>query len=46
MQTGPAIRGDKKTMDKHLKILTDKEHIRLYQLISKSIIGEFQKKQT
>ena len=40
MQTGPAIRGDKKTMDKHLKMLTNKNYKQLYQLISKSIIGK------
>ena len=45
MQTGPAIRGDKKTMDKHLKMLANKDHKKLYQLISKSIIGKFQQKQ-
>jgi predicted short-subunit dehydrogenase-like oxidoreductase (DUF2520 family) len=37
MQTGPAIRGDKKTMNKHLKIITNKTHQQLYKLISKSI---------
>jgi predicted short-subunit dehydrogenase-like oxidoreductase (DUF2520 family) len=40
MQTGPAIRGDKKTMDKHLKMLVDKDLKKLYQLISKNILGE------
>ena len=40
MQTGPAIRGDKKTMDKHLKMLTNKNYKQLYQLISKSIMGK------
>lgn len=37
MQTGPAIRGDKKTMDKHLKMITDKKYKQLYKLVSKSI---------
>ncbi len=38
MQTGPAIRGDKKTMDKHLKMLSgQKEYRQLYKLMSKSI---------
>jgi predicted short-subunit dehydrogenase-like oxidoreductase (DUF2520 family) len=40
MQTGPAIRGDKKTMDKHLKMLANKDHKKLYQLISENIIGK------
>ena len=38
MQTGPAIRGDKKTMEKHLKQLTDNKQKQLYKLISSSII--------
>lgn len=38
MQTGPAIRGDKKTMNTHLKLLKNKEHKKLYKLISKSIM--------
>ena len=38
MQTGPAIRGDKKTMDKHLKMLSDKKQYKeIYKLMSKSI---------
>ena len=38
MQTGPAIRNDKKTMDKHLVMLSDnKEYQQLYKLLSKSI---------
>jgi len=37
MQTGPAIRGDKKTMDKHLKMITNKKYKQLYKLVSKSI---------
>jgi predicted short-subunit dehydrogenase-like oxidoreductase (DUF2520 family) len=40
MQTGPAIRGDKKTMNKHLKMLTDNNYKQLYKLISKSIESE------
>jgi predicted short-subunit dehydrogenase-like oxidoreductase (DUF2520 family) len=43
MQTGPAIRKDKKTMDNHLKMLADKKELQqLYKLLSKSII-EFSK---
>ncbi len=39
MQTGPAIRGDKKTMDAQLKLLSSKkEYKQLYKLLSKDII--------
>jgi predicted short-subunit dehydrogenase-like oxidoreductase (DUF2520 family) len=39
MQTGPAIRGDKKTMNAHLKLLSNKkEYKQIYTLLSKSII--------
>lgn len=39
MQTGPAIRGDKKTMNEQMKILSrDKTLKSLYNLLSKSII--------
>ena len=39
MQTGPAIRGDKKIMDAQLKMLAGKkEYQQLYKLLSKSII--------
>lgn len=37
MQTGPAIRGDKKTMEAHLKLISSKEYKQLYKLVSKSI---------
>lgn len=38
MQTGPAVRNDKKTMNGHIKLLSGKkEYKHLYQLISKSI---------
>jgi predicted short-subunit dehydrogenase-like oxidoreductase (DUF2520 family) len=36
-QTGPAVRGDKKTMEKHLKMLGDKKLKEMYKIISKSI---------
>jgi predicted short-subunit dehydrogenase-like oxidoreductase (DUF2520 family) len=37
-QTGPAIRGDNKTIEKHLNILKEqKEFSKLYQLLTKSI---------
>lgn len=39
IQTGPAIRGDKKTMDNHLKLLANKDYKNIYKLISKSIIN-------
>lgn len=39
MQTGPAIRGDKKIMDRHLKLLShDKKLQDIYKLMSQSII--------
>jgi predicted short-subunit dehydrogenase-like oxidoreductase (DUF2520 family) len=39
MQTGPAIRGDKKTMNAQIKLLgKDKKLKEIYQLISKNII--------
>ena len=38
MQTGPAIRGDKKIMKAHLKMLTgNREYRQLYKLLSQSI---------
>jgi hypothetical protein len=39
MQTGPAIRGDKKIMDAQLKLLSiDKIRQTIYKLLSQSII--------
>jgi predicted short-subunit dehydrogenase-like oxidoreductase (DUF2520 family) len=38
MQTGPAVRGDKKTMEAHLKLISDADTKKIYQLISKGII--------
>ncbi len=38
MQTGPAIRGDKKIMKAHSKLITNKKQKQIYQLISSSII--------
>lgn len=41
-QTGPARRGDKKTMDKHLKLLETNDNIKeIYTLISNQIIKKF-----
>lgn len=38
VQTGPAVRNDKKTMDAHLKLLSkEKDLQKIYELISKSI---------
>ncbi|MEZ4949190.1 MAG: DUF2520 domain-containing protein [Saprospiraceae bacterium] len=38
MQTGPAIRGDQETIQRHLKLLEDTPEIReVYDLITKSI---------
>ena len=39
LQTGPAIRGDKKIMDRHLKLLSNDKKLQiLYKLMSQSII--------
>ena len=38
MQTGPAVRGDKKTMDAHLQLIRDADTRKLYTLLSKGII--------
>lgn len=40
-QTGPARRGDKLTMEKHLALLNKKEHIELYRLLSEIIESKF-----
>ena len=38
MQTGPAIRGDKQTMDKHIALLKgNKSYQDMYKLLSNSI---------
>ena len=36
-QTGPARRNDIKSMEEHLKLLSKKEHITLYKLLSQAI---------
>jgi len=36
-QTGPAIRNDKKTIKKHLKLLENKQHQDIYKLLTNSI---------
>jgi len=43
MQTGPAVRGDKKTMDAQLKLIKDADTKKLYTLISKGIINHHKK---
>ncbi len=44
MQTGPAVRGDKKTMNAHLKLLSkNKDYQTIYKLLSKSIIKSSKK---
>lgn len=43
-QTGPSIRGDKKTMKAHLKMLSsNKNQKKIYELVSKSIIDSSKK---
>ena len=37
-QTGPAVRNDRKTMERHLEIIDDEEIKRLYKVISKNIL--------
>ncbi|MFA5850195.1 MAG: DUF2520 domain-containing protein [Bacteroidales bacterium] len=45
VQTGPAKRGDMKTIDKHLSLLSDMtEHKELYEIISKLIAEQKSKK--
>lgn len=41
MQTGPAKRNDKKTMEKHLEALTLPEHKEIYTLLSQAIINTY-----
>lgn len=40
MQTGPAIRGDKKTIEAHLNFLKNEKYKTLYKIISKSIVAK------
>ncbi|WP_010182132.1 Rossmann-like and DUF2520 domain-containing protein [Aquimarina agarilytica] len=37
IQTGPAIRNDKKTIERHITTLTDQKKIKLYQLLTAAI---------
>ncbi|MFW6095172.1 MAG: DUF2520 domain-containing protein, partial [Bacteroidota bacterium] len=44
LQTGPAIRNDRKTIDKHLKLLADDELFQnLYRFVSNTIIQYYNK---
>lgn len=38
-QTGPAVRGDEATMQKHMEMLSEEEWKRLYKLLSESILN-------
>jgi predicted short-subunit dehydrogenase-like oxidoreductase (DUF2520 family) len=40
VQTGPAVRGDKKVMEGHLKLIDNKNRKEIYKLISQSIISK------
>ena len=36
-QTGPAVRGDERVLKLHEDLITDKEHLKIYQLMNESI---------
>ena len=40
-QTGPAKRGDKKIIEKHLEILKDDNYKKIYKLLSNNILNEY-----
>ena len=42
-QTGPAKRGDKKIIKKHLTILKDENYKKIYKLLSETILKEYEK---
>ena len=42
-QTGPAKRGDLKTLQKHLKLINNKNYKKIYKLLSESILKEYEK---
>ncbi len=42
-QTGPAIRHDLQTMQKHMAMLSDENKRQIYEIVSKSILGEVKK---
>ena len=41
-QTGPAVRGDKRVLKLHEELITDKEHLKIYQLMNESIKKMYQ----
>ncbi|TKD66238.1 Rossmann-like and DUF2520 domain-containing protein [Flavobacterium sp. ASW18X] len=43
-QTGPAVRKDTETMQKHIALLTEPLQKKIYQLMSESIIATYEKK--
>ncbi len=43
-QTGPAIRNDSKTIERHLKMLTDNSQKEIYQILTKAIQSKYGKK--
>jgi predicted short-subunit dehydrogenase-like oxidoreductase (DUF2520 family) len=43
-QTGPAIRYDKPTIEKHLSLLMNEKNKKLYEMLSESICKDFMKK--
>ncbi|MFX0557123.1 Rossmann-like and DUF2520 domain-containing protein [Maribacter sp. CXY002] len=43
-QTGPARRGDRKTLHSHLQLLNDKKHREIYKLLSNAIKAHYGKK--
>ena len=40
-QTGPAVRGDNNTLEKHLKIIPNEKHKEIYRLITESIFDTY-----
>ncbi len=41
-QTGPAKRGDLKTIQEHLNLISDKNYKKIYKLLSESILKEYE----
>ena len=41
-QTGPAVRGDERVLKLHEELITDKEHLKIYQLMNESIKKMYQ----
>lgn len=41
-QTGPAVRGDERILKLHEELITDKEHLKIYQLMNESIQKMYQ----